>query len=626
MAFSAASSKEHQSMTRTRWISPRAVAAAAVLSVAQPFAAQQPEMAYKDPKLPVAKRVDDLLRRMTLEEKIGQMTQADHASLKSPSEVDALFLGSVLSGGDSELPDVSAASWAAHAEALQKRALSTRLGIPILYGIDAVHGHSNVRGAVVFPHHIGMGCTRNPKIVEEAARVTALEISGTAMHWNFAPCIAVAQDERWGRTYESFGETAELAVMLGPAAVRGMQGTDMSQPGRVLATAKHFVGDGGTKNGVDRGDTVVDEATLRKVHMAGYVAAIKAGVGSIMVSYSSWNGQKMHGHKHLITDVLKGELGFQGLVVSDWNGIDELPGTPLQHIEQAVNAGIDMMMVPDKYREFIDGMKQNVKDGRIPLARIDDAVRRILTIKFRLGLFERPFGDPSQRARIGSAEHRAVARQAVRESQVLLVNRSNTLPIKSTVSRIAVLGKAADDIGLQCGGWTISWQGASGPVTEGTTVLQAIRKAAPKASITHVRAGDSVPAADVAVVVIGEPPYAEMKGDRKDLQLDPADVEAVRAAKKAGLPVVVILFSGRPLILEPILQDADALIAAWLPGSEGDGIADVLFGAYNPTGKLSVTWPRTMSQVPINVGPNGEKPQGALFDYGFGLRYGTTNR
>src|SRR5262245_17392334 len=392
-----------------------AVVAISLLCATRPSARQADSQPYKDTKLPVAQRVDDLLKRMTLDEKIGQMTQADHASLKDPSEVDGLFLGSVLSGGDSELPDVSAKGWGAHAEALQKRALMTRLAIPIIYGIDAVHGHGNVRGATVFPHHIGMGCTRNPKIVEEAARVTALEISGTAMHWNFAPCIAVTQDERWGRSYESFGETAELAESLGSAVVRGLQGSDMSAPGRVLATAKHFVGDGGTKNGVDRGDTVVDEATLRKVHMAGYVAAIKAGVGSVMVSYNSWNGQKMHGHKHLITDVLKGELKFQGLVVSDWNGIDELPGDSLQHIEQAVNAGIDMMMVPDKYRQFIDGMKQNVNAGRISMARVDDAVRRILTIKFRLGLFERPFGNPSERANIGSAEHRAVARQAVRE-------------------------------------------------------------------------------------------------------------------------------------------------------------------------------------------------------------------
>jgi beta-glucosidase len=576
---------------------------------------------YKNTSLPIEKRVDDLVSRMTLDEKIGQMTQADHASLKSASDVDTLFLGSVLSGGDSEIPDVSPRGWAAHTELLQKRALATRLAIPLIYGIDAVHGHSNVKGAVVFPHNIGLGCTRNPKLVEEAARVTAAEVSGTGIHWDFAPCITVPQDERWGRTYEGFGETAELAESLGGAAVRGLQGPDLSAPGRVLATAKHFVGDGGTRGGVDRGDTVADEPTLRKLHMAGYVAAIKAGAGSVMVSYNSWNGEKMHGNRHLVTDVLKGELGFRGIVVSDWNGIDELPGDYAQQIARAVNAGIDMMMVPDKYREFIAGLKKNVADGKVPLARIDDAVRRILTIKFRLGLFERPFGDPSQLGKIGSAEHRAVARQAVRESQVLLVNRRSTLPIKPEVRKIFVGGKAADDLGLQCGGWTISWQGASGRVTDGTTVLDAIRKAASGAEVTYNASGQASGGAQLAVIVVGEKPYAEMKGDRRDLSLDAEDIAAVKNAKRAGIPVVVVLFSGRPLILEPILGDVDALVAAWLPGSEGDGIADVLFGKYNPTGKLSVTWPRTMAQVPINVGVNGEKPQGALFDYGFGLSY-----
>ena len=609
-----------------RKVGAAAVAGALLAGTGSSGNPPQSEVTYRDRALPIDRRVDDLLRRMTLDEKIGQMTQADHASLKSASEVDTLFLGSILSGGDSELPDVTARGWRTHTEALQKRALATRLGIPLIYGIDAVHGHSNVRGAVVFPHNIGLGCTRNAKLVEETARITALEVAGTGMHWNFAPCIAVPQDDRWGRTYEGFGETADLAVTLGAAAVRGFQGTDMSSPGRVLATAKHFVGDGGTRNGVDRGDTVADEATLRRLHLAGYAAAIKAGVGSVMVSYSSWNGEKMHGHRQLITDVLKGELGFQGVVASDWNGIDELSGTPEERIARAVNAGIDVMMVPDKYREFIDGMKKNVEAGHISLARVDDAVRRVLTIKFRLGLFERPFGDPSQFDKIGSAGHRAVARQAVRESQVLLINRGDTLPLRSTVASILVAGRAADDLGMQCGGWTISWQGAPGRPTDGTTVLDAIKKAAPNAAVTYSTTGEASSRADIAVVVIGETPYAEMKGDRTDLSLDPADVAVVTRVKKAGMRVVVVLISGRPLILEPILDDVDALVAAWLPGTEGDGIADVLFGSYNPTGKLSVTWPRSMAQMPINVGVNGERPPGALFDYGFGLSYASIKR
>jgi beta-glucosidase len=608
-----------------RWLGAAALVGAMLADTGFPEG-QQGEPPYRNRALQIEKRVDDLLGRMTLDEKVGQMTQADHASLTSPSDVDTLFLGSALSGGGSELPDVSAAGWRAHTETLQKRALATRLGIPLIYGIDAVHGHNNVTGAVIFPHNIGLGCTRNPRLVEEAARITALEVAGTGIHWNFAPCIAVPQDDRWGRTYEGFGETPELAVTLGSAAVRGFQGSDLSSPGSILATAKHFVGDGGTRDGVDRGDTVVDEATLRRVHLAGYVAAIKAGVGSVMISYSSWNGEKMHGHRRLITDVLRGELGFQGIVISDWNGIDELPGTPAERIEKAVNAGIDMMMVPDTFRMFIDGVKKNVDAGRIPMARIDDAVRRILTVKMRLGLFERPFGDPSQFEKIGSAEHRAVARRAVRESQVLLVNRGGALPLRSTVASILVAGRAADDLGMQCGGWTISWQGSPGRPTEGTTVLAAIKKAAPNATVTFSKTGEAPGRSEVAIVVIGEPPYAEMKGDRPDLALEAADVAAVKQAKKSAARVVVVLFSGRPLILEPILDDADAIVAAWLPGTEGDGIADVLFGTYNPTGKLSVTWPRSMAQGPLNVGANGEKPQGALFDYGYGLSYAGAKR
>ncbi|MBE3072152.1 MAG: glycoside hydrolase family 3 C-terminal domain-containing protein, partial [Acidobacteria bacterium] len=542
--------------------------------------------------------------------------------LKSPDDVTKYALGSVLSGGNSEIPDVSPRGWAEFVSGLQRRALATRLAIPILYGIDAVHGHNNVRGAVIFPHNIGLGCTRNPKIVQEAARITAQEVAATGMHWAFGPCVTVPQDERWGRTYEGFGEAPGLVADLGAAAVRGLQGENLSRPGSVLASAKHYVGDGGTKNGIDQGDTQVDEATLRKVHLPGYVAAVKAGVGSVMVSFNSWNGQKLHGHKYLITTVLKGELGFKGFVVSDWKAIEQLPGDYLQQIEKSIDAGVDMVMVPDVYPAFFDGLKKLVQAGRLPVTRIDDAVRRILTVKFQMGLFERPFGDPSLLPMVGSAEHRAVARQAVRESQVLLVNRNAALPLSETVPHIFVAGKAADDIGLQCGGWTITWQGASGPITQGTTVRQAIRDAAPKARVTYSPTGEVPPGARVAVVVIGEQPYAEMKGDRTSLDLDPADVAVVRKAKASGLPTVVVLLSGRPMILDPILPYADAILAAWLPGTEADGVADVLFGRYNPTGKLSHTWPRSMAQIPINVGPDGEKPKDVpLFEFGFGLSY-----
>ena len=580
---------------------------------------------YRDPALAVEQRADDLLRRMTLDEKIGQMTQADSGSLR-PGTVAKLHLGSVLSGGSSEAPDISAKGWRDFVVSFQKDALATRLGIPILYGIDAVHGHNNVRGAVIFPHNIGLGATRNPRLVEQAAAITALEIAATGMHWNFAPCIAVARDERWGRTYEGFGETPELASLLGPAVIRGLQRTRTSGAGQVLATAKHFVGDGGTASGVDRGDTAGDESELRDIHLSAYRAAIAAGVGSIMVSYSSWNGDKMHGHKRLLTDVLRGELGFKGVLVSDWDGIDALAGDRDEDVRQAINAGIDMVMVPSAYQAFSESLKRNVESGRVPLSRIDDAVRRILLAKLRLGLFEHPFGDDTLLTKVGSPEHRAVARQAVRESLVLLINRHSVLPLRKNLSRIAVAGRAADDIGVQSGGWTISWQGSPGPITEGTTLLSAIRKAAPAATVTFSPDGDVPPSAEVAVVAIGEQPYAEMKGDRTDLALDQRDVAIVRKARAAGVPVVLVLFSGRPLILEPILDDVHALIAAWLPGSEGDGIADVLFGDFNPTGRLGVTWPRSMAQIPINAGPGTKKPAGALFDYGLGLSYPASKR
>jgi beta-glucosidase len=341
-----------------------------------------------------------------------------------------------------------------------------------------------------------------------------------------------------------------------------------------------------------------------------------------MASFNSWNGAKLHGHRHLLSDVLVGELGFKGFVVSDWKGIEQLPGGFSEQIERSVEAGIDMLMQPDNYEAAVHELKALAERGQIPPARIDEAVRRILTVKVQMGLFERPFGDSSLLPKVGSAEHRAVARRAVRESQVLLVNRQATLPLRATLSHILVAGKSADDVGIQSGGWTIIWQGSPGPITPGTTILQGIRNAAPDARVTYSRLGDVPEGAQAAIVVIGEVPYAEMKGDRVSLELDPDDVATVKKVKASGLPTVVVLVSGRPMILEPILESADAVLAAWLPGSEGDGVADVLFGKYSPTGKLSHTWPRSMSQIPINVGPGGEKPAGALFDYGFGLAYG----
>jgi beta-glucosidase len=491
-------------------------------------------------------------------------------------------------------------------------ALQTRLRIPIVYGVDAVHGHNNVRGAVIFPHNVGLGCTRDPGLVERVARATAEEVAATGIDWTFSPCVAVARDERWGRTYESFGETPELAMEMGAAAVRGYQPA-------ILACPKHYLADGGTEGGRDQGDARIDEATLRAIHLPAYRAAVAAGAATVMASFSSWNGQKMHGNRHLLTDVLKGELGFQGFLVSDWAGIDQLPGDYASDVETAVNAGIDMVMVPGRYAEFLSTLKALVQQGRVPESRIDDAVRRILRKKVEAGLFERPYADRTLLAQVGSDAHRQVAREAVRRSLVLLKNEGRVLPLSKMARRVHVAGRNADDLGNQCGGWTITWQGSSGAITTGTTLLQAIRAAVlGGAEVTYSRDGSGAAGAEAGVVVIGETPYAEGVGDRSDLSLAAEDVAAVRAVQSARVPTVVVLVSGRPLILGEVERLADAIVAAWLPGTEGAGVADVLFGDHAPAGRLNHSWPRSMSQVPINVGDAGYDP---LFPYGHGLTY-----
>ncbi len=565
------------------------------------------------------RQVEALLNEMTLAEKIGQMTQVDTEALKDKSHIQKYALGSVLSGGGSDPGDNSPQGWLKLSQECQSWAGKTRLKIPLLYGIDAVHGHNNVLGATIFPHNIGLGATRNPKLVERAARVTAQEIAGTGINWTFAPCIAVAQDARWGRTYESFSDSPELAGELGAAAVRGFQGNNFKAPGSVLACAKHFVGDGGTKDGIDQGNTVVDEATLRKTHLTPYLPTLKAGAGSVMASFSSWNGEKMHGNKKLLTDVLKGELGFQGFVVSDWAGIDQLPHDFKGSIAASINAGLDMAMVPNgpgmgnNYVEFIAKLTELVNEGKVPQARIDDAVRRILRTKFEAGAFKTKPVDSALTASIGSAEHRQVARECVRESLVLLKNERATLPLSKDVKRILVVGKAADDIGTQCGGWTISWQGEAGNITPGgTTILEAIRKSVgTKTVVSFSPDGTAAESADAVIVVIAEKPYAEMKGDRQDLQLSAEDVALVKKAKQNGIPLIAVLLSGRPLILGEAFETADAFVAAWLPGTEGRGVTDVLFGDYKPTGKLPRVWP---SDSAANSAQS-------RFSFGFGLTY-----
>lgn len=578
-------------------------------------------------------RVEELLAEMTLAEKIGQMTQADQEFLADPSDVTELYLGSLLSGGDSDpAAGNSLGAWTDMYDGYQRAALETRLGIPILYGVDAVHGHSNVEGAVIFPHNIGLGATRDAELVRRIAEITGLEMRATGVQWTFSPAVSVPRDERWGRTYEGFSEDPGIVSELGAAAVRGYQRGDLSDPLAVLATAKHYLGDGGTipgtatfgdSTGLDQGDMRLSEEEVRRIHLYPYRAAVEAGVGSIMPSFSSWNGQKMSGSEYLLTEVLKGELGFDGFLISDYNAVNQLDPDFKTAIAMSINAGMDMVMVPSQYREFIRHLTELVEEGQVPESRIDDAVRRILRIKQAMGMLDDDashLADRSLQASFGSAEHRQVAREAVRKSLVLLKNEGGVLPLSKDVGRIHVAGGAADDIGIQCGGWTIDWQGRTGEVTPGgTTILEAIRGAVSAGTdVTHSADGAGAEGADVGVVVIGEGPYAEGVGDDMELTLDADQTAIAQRMASAGIPVAVVLVSGRPLVLGDLLDQADAVVAAWLPGTEGDGVADVLFGDHAPTGQLSFTWPRSADQIPMNEGDEEYDP---LFPLGFGLSY-----
>ena len=604
---------------RSRLLSLGALAALALVGYGGPVRAEPGPAPYLDPHLSVQDRVDDLLDRMSLADKLGQMTQPERRYV-TPDEVTRYRIGSVLSSGGSAPEPNTPESWADMYDGLQRAALAGPLRVPLMYGVDAVHGHNNMVGATIFPHNIGLGATRDPALVRRIGAATAAEMAGTGVDWDFAPCVCVARDDRWGRTYESFGEVPELATMM-TTVIDGLQGDELGGPTSVLATAKHYVGDGGTEGGDDRGDVRLPEKELRAVHLPPFQAAVKRGVGSVMISYSSWNGLKMHQNKYLITDVLKGELGFGGFVVSDYNGIDEIDGKPgftKDEVAAAINAGIDMVMVPTEWRRFIDYLRDEVKNGDVPMERIDDANRRILTKKFELGLFEEPMADRSHLKTVGSAAHRALARRAVAESQVLLKNDDDVLPLDD--DKVFVAGRSADDIGMQSGGWTITWQGKPGPITPGTTILDGIRKAAdPDATVTYSKDGSGIdPSYDAAIAVVGETPYAEYHGDRTDgLGLDDADRKTIDRLRDAGVPVVVVLVSGRPLDVAEDLPKWDALVAAWLPGTEGQGVADVLYGDADPRGRLPVTWMRSGDQEPINRG-DGKKP---LFPFGYGLTY-----
>ena len=571
---------------------------------------------YMNPTNSVAVRVADLMSRMSLDEKIGQMCQAENGSV-TPAGVASSLMGSVLSGGGGgPFSNATATDWANMIDAYQAQALSTPLQIPILYGIDAVHGHNNVSGAVIFPHNIGLGATRNPELIRRAAEVTAAECAATGVHWTFAPSIAVARNEAWGRTYESFSEDTDLVAELGAAAVLGYQSSDVSSPSNIVATAKHFAGDGGTAGGIDQGNTVLDEATFREIHIAPYIDAIEAGAKTIMVSYSSWNGQKMHGHAYMLTDVLKGELGFEGFLISDWAGVNQVNGDYSAAVIQSINAGMDMVMVPYDYTGFLGTLKTAINNGHISTNRINDAVQRILTVKFEAGLFENPYAQRDLLSSVGSAAHREVARQAVAESMVVLKDDSGLVPLSKNLSRIHVAGKNADNLENQCGGWSLGWQNFDGQTTTGTTIRQAIENTVSAGTtVTYSLNGTGAAGADVGIVVVGETPYAEGAGDNSNLYLSATDLSAINNVRAAGIPVIVIVVSGRPMFVESELANWDAFIAAWLPGTEGQGVADVLFGDTFPVGILSHSWPRN-NAIPVNLGDAGYNP---LFPFGYSI-------
>ncbi|GAA2327852.1 glycoside hydrolase family 3 C-terminal domain-containing protein [Streptomyces kunmingensis] len=591
---------------------------------------------YLDTKLPVKKRVADLVSRMSLDEKVGQMTQAERNALKSPADIAGYDLGSLLSGGGSVPTPNTPEAWVKMIDGYQLRAQATRFQIPLIYGVDAVHGHNNVVGATIMPHNIGIGATRDPRLAEKTGAVTASEVRATGIPWDFAPCLCVTRDERWGRSYEAFGEDPALVESM-ETVIQGFQGrangTDLDRDDKVLATAKHFVGDGGTEYGssttgsytIDQGVTKVTRQELEAVHLAPFGDAVKRGVGSVMPSYSSLDvigddegPVKMHANAAMINGELKKKLGFEGFVISDYAGIDQIPGDYASDVRTSINAGLDMIMVPNAYADFETTLLDEVQAGRVSQARVDDAVSRILTQKFRLGLFEKPYADTSHLDEIGGAAHRAVARQAAAASQVLLKNAGNVLPLKKS-QKVYVAGSNADDLGNQTGGWTITWQGQSGKNTDGTTILQAMKKASPGAAIDYSEDASAPTAGyDVGVVVVGETPYAEGVGDvgnGNDLELTAADKAAVDKVC-AAMKCVVLTVSGRPQLIGDRLGSIDGLVASWLPGAEGDGVADVLYGKRPFTGQLPVTWPKSEAQLPINVGDSSYDPQ---FPYGYGL-------
>ena len=580
-------------------------------------------------------KITALMARMSLEQKVGQVVQGDIASI-TPDDVRRYHLGSVFNGGNSDPGgqyNAPARDWLTLADAFWDASVSDdpKLPrIPSIWGIDAVHGHSNVVGATLFPHNIGLGAMRNPDIMRQIGAVTAIEMRVTGIDWTFAPTIAVVRDDRWGRTYEGFGETAEIATGYAGPLVEGLQGKvgdrDWLKGPHIIATAKHFLGDGGTAGGKDQGDARMSETQLRTLFAPPYYAALKAGVQSVMASFSSWNGTKMTGNRSLLTGVLKERMGFDGFIVGDWNAHGQVEGCTNTRCPQALAAGLDVYMAPDSWKGIWETTLAGVKAGTIPMARLDDAVRRLLRVKYRAGIFDA--GKPSTRplagqyAMLGAPAHRAVAREAVAQSLVLLKNAGSVLPLKPG-ARILVAGDAADSVARQAGGWTLSWQGTGTTPADfpgATSIWRGIEAQVQAARGTATLSVDGryTSKPDAAIVVFGETPYAEFQGDKGDVAFDdPADTLALMTRlRAAGIPVVAVFLSGRPLWVNPYLNAADAFVAAWLPGSEGAGVADVLFGARPFRGRLPYSWPARSDQTPLNVGDAGYAP---LFAYGYGL-------
>ena len=645
--------------------------------------------------------IKNILDKMTLEEKVGQMTQVDKRMLDSNEDIANYFLGSILSGGGAVPEDNTPKGWVKMVNDYQDQALSTRLKIPLIYGIDAVHGHNNVVGATTFPQNIGLGCTNDPDLIKQINYATAVEVAATGLHWTFAPCITIPKDDRWGRQYEGFSESSELVTNLTASAIKGYEESLPNLGGKkIAACAKHFIGDGGTtwdsgtlqegmhKYRLDRGDTKITEKELREVHLPPYLEAIKAGVKTIMISFNSWNGIKCHGNKFLVNDLLKEELGFEGLVVSDWAGIDEIPGDYKSDIIASINAGIDLVMVPgslygqNHYKTFIKLLKESVIEGQITMSRIDDAVTRILRVKYELDLFNDPYGNPEYSKYVGDPKHREIARTAVKKSLVLLKNNSNLLPLNKD-QKVYLVGSGANNLGMQNGGWTVEWQGrftpdfkildenndnsiqqsemvkfykevynlkyddgstigffskldtdkngkisktefqfyeASSPFQpDGTSIYSAIKSLVTDESLlTYDPRANNLNGDGVIVAVIGEYPYAEGYGDDGELSISPFDQAVLNKCYASNKKLIVIMLSGRPLIINKHINNWDSFLAAWLPGMAGEGITDVLYGNYNPTGKLSFSWPKNITQIPIDIMDNNYDP---LFEFGFGLSY-----